>query len=151
LLPLASLGEIVGYRRILTAGLTLFALASLACAFSTDLLVLSIARALQGLGAAGMMSVSPALVRFTHPQQMLGRAISINALTVATSAALGPTMASAVLAVASWPWLFGINVPIGAAALLIGIRTLPQTISSPRKLNYAGAVLNAATFILLVC
>src|SRR5262249_53698304 len=100
---------------------------------------------------AGMMSVSPALVRFTYPQQMLGRAISINALTVATSAALGPTMASAVLAVASWPWLFGINVPVGAAALLIGMRTLPRTASLPRRLNQPGGSLNAGTVILLVC
>src|SRR5579862_8067196 len=72
ILPLASLGEIVGYRRILQVGLVVFTLASLACAFSTTLPMLSIARAVQGLGASGMMSVSPALVRFTYPQGELG-------------------------------------------------------------------------------
>ena len=150
ILPLASLGEIVGYRRICQVGLVIFTLASLACTFSTSLPMLGICRGIQGLGASGMMSVSPALVRFIYPQRMLGRAIAINALTVATSAALGPTVASAVLATASWPWLFGINVPIGIINLLMGLKSLPKTAKSPRRLNYAGAALNAATFILLV-
>src|SRR3984885_12738391 len=67
ILPLASLGEIVGYRRISQAGLGVFTLASIACAFSNSLLTLSIARVIQGLGAAGIMSVNSALVRFTYP------------------------------------------------------------------------------------
>src|SRR5882724_7129843 len=66
LIPLASLGEIVGYRRVSQAGLILFTVASLGCAFAHTLLGLTIARAIQGLGAAGMMSVNPALVRFTY-------------------------------------------------------------------------------------
>src|SRR3984885_11552847 len=80
LLPLASLGEIVGYRRVSQAGLVVFTLASIGCAFSTSLLTLSIARVIQGLGAAGIMSVNSALVRFTYPQRLLGTAIGINAL-----------------------------------------------------------------------
>jgi len=150
ILPLASLGEIVGYRRISQTGLLVFTLASLGCAFSTSFLALSIARVIQGLGAAGIMSVGPALVRFTYPQRWLGRAIGINALTVAISAAIGPTIAAAVLAVASWPWLFGINVPLGLVTFVIALRALPETTRSPRRLNYVGAVLNAGTFVLLV-
>jgi DHA2 family multidrug resistance protein-like MFS transporter len=150
ILPLASLGEIVGYRRISQAGLMVFTLASLGCAFSTSLLTLSIARVIQGLGAAGIMSVNAALVRFTYPQRLLGRAIGINAFAVATSAAIGPTIASAVLAIAPWPWLFGINGPIGLATFIIALRALPETPRSQRPLNYAGALLNAATFALLV-
>lgn len=149
-LPLASLGEIIGYRRVSQAGLLVFTLASLGCALSNSLLTLSIARVIQGLGAAGIMSVNAALVRFTYPQAMLGRAIGINALAVATSAAMGPTIASAVLAVAPWPWLFGINVPLGIAAQLIAGRALPETDRAPRPLNYVGAALNVGTFALLV-
>ena len=149
MLPLASLGEIVGYRRVSQAGLMLFTLASLACAFSTSLLTLSAARVLQGLGAAGIMSVNPALVRFIYPQGLLGRAIGINALAVAVSAAIGPTIASAVLAIASWPWLFAINGPIGLVTFAIAVRVLPETGSSQRPLNYVGALLNAASFALL--
>src|SRR5213082_465116 len=66
LLPLSSLGEVVGYRRVSQAGLAVFTLASLACAWAPTLLVLSIARLVQGLGAAGIVSVSGALVREAH-------------------------------------------------------------------------------------
>jgi MFS transporter, DHA2 family, multidrug resistance protein len=150
ILPLASLGEIVGYRRISQAGLLVFTLASVGCAFSTSLLTLSIARVIQGLGAAGIMSVNPALVRFIYPHRLLGRAIGINALAVSFSAAIGPTVAAAVLAVAPWPWLFGINGPLGLVAFLIAVKALPETGKSQRRLNYVGAVLNATTFVCLV-
>ena len=150
ILPLASLGEIVGYRRISQFGMAVFTVASIGCAFSSSLLTLSIARVIQGLGAAGIMSVNAALVRFTYPQKMLGRAIGINAFAVAVSAAVGPTVASAVLAIAPWPWLFGINGPIGVLALVIAIKALPESPRVARPLNYVGAALNAGTFILLV-
>src|SRR6266436_6133530 len=150
LLPLASLGEVVGYRRVSQTGLAVFTLASLACACAPTLLTLSIARVIQGLGAAGIMSVSAALVRFTYPQRDLGRALGINAFVVATCAALGPTIASAVLAVAQWRWLFGINVPLGVITILIAIRALPETERLPRPLNYAGAALYAGTLGLLL-
>jgi DHA2 family multidrug resistance protein-like MFS transporter len=150
LLPLASLGEAVGYRRISQAGLVVFTLASLACAFAPSLAVLSVARVVQGLGAAGIMSVNAALVRFTYPQRMLGRAIGINAFVVATSAAIGPTVASAVLAVAQWRWLFAINVPIGVVAIGIAMLALPETERTPRRLSHTGTALNAAALVLLV-
>lgn len=149
LLPLASLGEIVGYRRVFQSGLVVFTLASLGCALSHSLLSLSIARVIQGFGAAGIMSTNAAMVRFTYPQKMLGRAIGINAFAVATSAAIGPTVASAVLAVAPWPWLFGINGPIGLITVLIAVRSQPESPKVDRPLNYVGAALNAGTFILL--
>src|SRR6201995_748161 len=85
LLPLASLGEIVGYRRIYLAGLALFTIASLACALSHSLIGLTTARVIQGFGAAGIMSVNSALVRFVYPHKILGRGIGINALVVAVS------------------------------------------------------------------
>ena len=75
LLPLASLGEIIGYRRVYIAGLLLFTLASLFCALAHTLTLLTIARILQGFGAAGIMSVNLALVRHIYPRAMLGRGI----------------------------------------------------------------------------
>ena len=150
LLPLASLGEVVGYRRIAQSGLVVFTLASLACACAPSLLTLSIARVIQGLGAAGIMSVSPALVRFTYPQRHLGRALGLTAFVVASSAALGPTIASAVLAVAHWRWLFGINVPLGVLTLGVALYALPDNERVRRPLNLLGAALYAATFGLLL-
>lgn len=151
LLPLASLGEIVGYRRVSQCGLAVFTIASLACALAPSLTTLSIARVVQGLGAAGIMSVNSALVRFTYPHRQLGRAIGINAFAVAVAAAAGPTIASAILAIAHWRWLFAVNVPLGALTFAIALRALPETDRSPRKLNYVGALLQAGTFALLIC
>lgn len=150
LLPLAALGETIGYRRVSQTGLAVFTLASLGCAFAPSLLTLSVARVVQGFGAAGIMSVSGALVRFTYPHRHLGRAMGINAFVVATSAALGPTIASAVLAVAHWRWLFGINVPLGVITILIAIYALPDNERSHRRFNTAGAALYAGTLGLLL-
>jgi len=83
LLPLSSLGDIMGYRRVYLAGLILFTIASLGCAFSTSLPLLALARVIQGFGAAGIMSVNTALLRFIYPQALLGRGIGINAMVVA--------------------------------------------------------------------
>ena len=146
LLPLASLGEIVGYRRVSQAGILVFTVASLGCALAPTLALLSIARVIQGFGAAGIMSVNAALVRFTYPQASLGRAMGINAFVIATAAAVGPTIASAVLAVAHWRWLFGINIPIGIVATVIALRAMPNSDRVRRPLNFVGAALSAVTF-----
>ncbi|HUA88348.1 MAG TPA: MFS transporter [Steroidobacteraceae bacterium] len=146
LLPLASLGEIVGYRRVSEAGVAVFTLASIACAFAPSLLALSIARVVQGIGAAGIMSCNAALLRFTYPHRQLGRAIGINAFVVATSFAIGPTLASAVLAVAHWRWLFGINVPLGLVTLAIGLRAWPDAGRARHALNLVGSLLYAGAF-----
>ena len=80
LLPLAALGDKLGYRRIYIPGLALFTLGSLGCAMAHSLEGLIVARVFQGLGAAGIMSMNAALVRATYPADMLGRGIGYNAL-----------------------------------------------------------------------
>jgi len=146
LLPLASLGEIVGYRRVYLAGLLLFTLASLFCTLSHTLLLLTVARIVQGFGAAGIMSVNAALVRFIYPREQLGRGIGINAMVVATSAAVGPTVAAGILAVATWPYLFAVNLPIGLAAFALGLRYLPHAPRASHMFDWQSAGLSAITF-----
>ena len=150
LLPLSSLGDRIGYRNIYIPGLVIFTLASLFCAMATSLPMLTLARVIQGVGAAGIMSVSPALLRFIYPQRLLGRGLGINALVVALAAAAGPTIASAILAFAPWPWLFAVNLPIGIAALVFAIPSLPATKNSTHKFDVISALLSAATFGLLI-
>jgi DHA2 family multidrug resistance protein-like MFS transporter len=145
LLPFASLGEIVGYRRLYWAGLAGFTLASLGCALAHTLVLLTIARVLQGVGAAAVLSINGALVRFTWPRAMLGRGIGINAVVVALSAALGPTVAAAILSVATWPWLFAVNVPVGCIAL-VAARALPRVPGARRRFDAVSALLNAVFF-----
>ena len=150
LLPLSSFGDIVGYRRVYLGGLALFTIASLACAFSQTLLELSLSRVIQGFGAAGIMSVNIALVRFVYPHRLLGRGIGINAMVVAVAAALGPTIAAGILSVGNWPWLFAINVPLGLAALAIGMRYLPRIPRAVHGFDIPSAILSALTFGALI-
>jgi DHA2 family multidrug resistance protein-like MFS transporter len=150
LLALSSLGDIKGYRRIYLGGLALFTLASLLCALSTTMPMLVAARALQGFGAAGVMSVNLALIRFIVPSRILGRSMGITALTVATSSALGPTIASGILSVATWPWLFLVNLPLGVIALTVGLRTLPRTPRSGAPFDFGSAALSALTIGLFI-
>ncbi len=150
LLPLSSLGEIYGYRRIYQAGLTLFTLASLACSLSSSLPTLIVARMLQGLGAAGIMSVNSALIRFIYPRRWLGRGVGLNATVGSIASALGPSVASVILAVAPWPWLFAINVPLGLLGAVIALRTLPMTPLSGSRFDFPSAALQAVAFGLLL-
>src|SRR3954453_10145162 len=81
---------------------------------------------------------------------MLGRGLGNNALVVAISSAAGPTIAAAILSVGPWPWLFLVNLPIGAVALIIGARALPETPRVARRFDWLSAALNAFTFALLI-
>ena len=146
LLPLASLGERVGYRRVFQVGLLIFTVGSLACALSYSLTALILARILQGIGAAGLMAVNGALVRFTYPQASLGRGVGLNALIVSISAAIGPTIAAAILAVGTWEWLFAVNVPIGVVTLVMATRALPPSDLSGRSFDWISSALNALVF-----
>ena len=152
LLSLASLGDIIGYRKVYLTGLLVFSITSLGCAMSDSLWTLTLARVLQGFGAAAVMSVNVALVRLIYPQRYLGRGMGINALIVAVSAAAGPSVAAAILSVSSWPWLFAVNVPIGIAAFICGMKFLPQNPPKVGKPKFDGysALLNALTFGLLI-
>ena len=150
LLPLAALGEIVGHHRIYLAGLLLFTLASLACACAWSLPSLLVARVLQGLGASGIMAVNTALVRYVYPGRLLGRGFGHNAMVVATAFTLGPTIASGILALGPWPWLFAVNIPFGLVAILIGLKTLPRTPRATHAFDFPGALLAAGCLGLLM-
>lgn len=150
LLPLAALGDILGYRRIYIVGLALFTVASLVCAASWSLPTLAVARVFQGFGASGIMSVNTALIRFVYPANRLGRGLGFNALVVAVSFAIGPTVASGILSFASWQWLFAVNVPLGLLGLGIAFSALPHSDRASHRFDYLSAILNAGTFGLLI-
>jgi DHA2 family multidrug resistance protein-like MFS transporter len=150
LLPLAALGEVVGHRRIYLAGLLLFTLASLACACAWSLPSLLAARIVQGLGASGILGVNTALVRLVYPGRLEGRGFGYNALVVATAFTLGPTIASGILAVGPWSWLFAVNVPFGLVAILIGFRTVPRIAPARHAFDVPGALLAAACLGLFI-
>ncbi|MBD7612633.1 MFS transporter [Klebsiella pneumoniae] len=145
LLPLSFLGDMVGYRRIYKIGLVVFIFTSLACALSRSLEMLTFARVAQGLGGA-------ALIRLIYPQRFLGRGMGINSFVVAVSSAAGPTIAAAILSLASWQWLFLINVPLGIVAFVLAMRFLPPNSARSKIIRFdlPSAIMNALTFGLLI-
>lgn len=150
LLPAATLGESWGLKRVYGCGLSLFTLASLACALSPTLPILVLSRLLQGVGGACMAALGGALVRAIYPRAQLGRGFAGIALAVALSAALGPTLAALILSVAHWPWLFLVNVPLGLVAVPLFLSVAPKARRRPRPFDRWGALLNAAAFGLVV-
>jgi DHA2 family multidrug resistance protein-like MFS transporter len=149
LLPAAGLGDRFGYRTMCRAGVIIFTLASAACAFSTTLQQLVAARAVQGVGAACVMTTTNALMRVAYGPGRLGRAMGMHAMTVAVSSAMGPTLAAVVLWVAPWPALFLINLPAGALALWAS-SGLPKGRQQAYPFDFLAAGLCAGLFALLV-
>ena len=146
LLPLASLGDRLGYKRVYFSGLVVFTLASAVCAQAHTLTMLAAGRMLQGLGAAGAMSVNIALIRFIFPRSQLGAGIGAMALVVASGSVAGPSIASAILTLGPWPWLFLINLPLGLLACVLTWRFLPATPVTGRAIEPWSLLLNALTF-----
>ncbi len=151
LLPLAMLGDLIGYRKVYLTGVTLFTLASVACAMSRSLPMLAAARAVQGMGAAGLFGVNSALVRVIYPRRLLGQGVALNSMVVAIASVAGPSVSAAILSAASWPWLFAVNLPLGAMVVFVGWRTLPRnpTPHAGMRLPWLDVALNAAMFGML--
>lgn len=155
LLALAALGERIGYRRVYLAGLLLFACASVGCACASTLPALVAARVAQGFGAAALCSINTTLIRLIYPRAQLGRGMGINATAVALSSVAGPSVAAAILAVAPWPWLFAVNVPICLVAFTLSRRFLPDNPATTadaerRRPDGRDILLNALTFGLMM-
>jgi DHA2 family multidrug resistance protein-like MFS transporter len=150
LLPVAALGETIGYKRVYVAGMALFTAASLGCALAWSLPALIVARLFQGLGAAALMGVNSALIRAVYPSRLHGRGFGNNALVVAIGFALGPSLASVILATSSWEWLFGINVIPGILGWFLARRALPETGRASHKVDAVASLYNVAAFGLAV-
>ena len=145
LLPCAALGESLGHRRVFVGGVVVFTAASLLCALSPSLPWLIGARFLQGIGGAAVMSLAATLMRFSFPHSRLGSVVGWNAMTIALAAAVGPTIGAAIISIATWPWLFAVNLPVGVIVLLAG-RALPNPAGTRRKLDLVSVLLNGLAF-----
>jgi len=148
--PLSSLADIIGYKRIYQTGLAIFTVASIGCSLPHSLTTLILARVVQGIGAACIWSVSAAVMRYTYPRALLGRGIGIGSMVVFISAAAGPSIASGILAIATWHWLFAINIPFGLLSLSLSERYLAPAEGTRHRWDLWSAVLNAITVTLLV-
>lgn len=152
LLSFSSLGEIYGYRKIFLSGIAMFIVTSLICALSHSFWTLTIARIFQGFSASTITSVNTAQLRTIYPRKQIGKGNGDQCHgSEALSAAAEPSVASGILSVASWHWLFAINVPLGLVALTLGLKYLPRKEErSNRKFDKLSAIANAITFGLLI-
>ncbi len=152
LLPLSALillggaaGDRYGRKRLLIAGVTLFALSSLACALAWNLSALFVARFIQGVSAAMLMPNSLAILGQSFSGEAKGRAIGIWAAVGAAAAAIGPVLGGWLIDVSSWRLIFLINLPLAAAAIaLTAVSVEPDHSGNSTPLDLMGGLLATA-------
>ena len=151
LLTFGSLADLIGRRLVFVLGLVVFSLASLWCGLSTSPLELNIARGVQGVGAAGMFACSVALIANAFPPQERGTAFGIFGGVIGGAVAVGPLVGGAITQGIGWEWVFFVNVPIGAFAIVASLMRLDES-RDPRSghLDLAGfATFTSALFLLV--
>lgn len=149
IVSVGRLGDLVGRRRLLLAGLLLFSVASALCGVAPSLWLLIAARAAQGLGAAVMMALAMALVGDMVPKEKTGRAMGLLGTMSAVGTAMGPTLGGVLIAGFGWRAIFLVAVPLGLLTFALAMRFLPVTPSRSSgeraRLDVVGTLLLAMT------
>ncbi len=143
LIPL--FGRIADHGRlqeIFCLGFVVFTAGSVACGFSSDLIVLIVSRAVQGIGASMIAVTAPLLIVHLMPKRHWGMGMGLTATAGAVALVFGPVLGGVLTEYLSWHWCFFINIPVGIAAVILGLRIIPKAVRQPRiKFDIAGAVL----------
>jgi EmrB/QacA subfamily drug resistance transporter len=152
LLPFGRLGEVLTFKRVYLVGFAIFTLASVCCGAAPNAAGLVAFRVVQGVGAAMLMAMGPAIVAHTFHDRERGRALGLNAISVSIGLSLGPALGGILTQVASWRAIFLINAPIGLLAILWAARVLPaETRGKDESFDVKGAALSGvALFALLL-
>ena len=150
LLTAAAIGDRLGRRRVFLAGIALFTLASAACALASEPWMLIGARAIQGIGAAAVMPLSLTLLAGAVPEKLRSAAIGIWGGISGLGIAVGPVVGGAVVDGLNWQWIFWLNVPIGAIAVVLAARVLTESRGAAKRLDLAGLVLATAGVLSVV-
>ncbi|WP_308217650.1 MFS transporter [Paenalcaligenes niemegkensis] len=145
LLPLSAVADRVGLRRLFVLGTVVFLVASLGAAYAQSFTTLLCARIAQGLGSSMLMCLFGGLVRNIYPAKRLAMGLSLNAMVVAMTAVMGPSIGAFILSVASWRWIFLITVPLCALTWL-GIRYLPEAPRTRKAFDWIACLLSAPVF-----
>ena len=149
IVSVGKLGDIIGRRRLLLAGIALFTAASVLCGVAPTLGLLIAARAAQGLGAAIMMALTMAFVAETVPKENTGRAMGLLGAMSAVGTALGPSLGGMLIAGFDWRAIFLVNVPLGMVTLSLAWRHLPvdriATAGARGRFDPIGTLLLAVT------
>ena len=142
LLTIGRLSDRFGQRSLWLAGLVVFTVGSALCGASPTLGFLIGARVLQGVGGALLMAISPAMLTAAFPAEERGRALGLNATIVALGISAGPTLGGVITELASWRWIFYVNLPIGIAGVIASRIVLrPEPHARPARFDVPGAIL----------
>ena len=137
-----SLGDLFGRRLIFLTGVTIFALASAGCGFSSNIHQLIIARSIQGVGAALLVPGSLAIISTSFDEKSRGPAIGTWSGFTAITTAVGPVLGGWLVQHASWRWAFFINLPLAAAVIVISVWWIPESRSAiASRIDWLGAFL----------
>jgi EmrB/QacA subfamily drug resistance transporter len=149
IVSVGRLGDLVGRRRLMLAGLFLFTAASVLCGAAPALWVLVTARAVQGLGAAVMMALTMAFVGETIPREKTGSAMGLLGTMSAVGTALGPSLGGVLIAGLGWRAIFLINLPLGLLTFFLAWRYLPSDCQVSKanrpRFDHLGTLLLALT------
>ena len=141
---MGRLSDIIGRKPLWMSGLAIFSLSSASCGAAPSLLFLVISRALQGVGGAMVMSVSPAMITDAFSFRERGKAMGLIGAVVAVGTCAGPTLGGIITQTLSWRWIFYINVPFGIIGILATLRLIsaPTSLAAVRnRFDHAGAAL----------
>ena len=151
LLPFGRLGDIIGYKRVYLTGFTLFAAASALCGSSNSVWMLVGFRALQGIGAAMLQAMGPAIVTNTFGARERGTALGLNSVSVSIGLSIGPALGGLLTEFGSWRWIFYVNVPVGAFAILWAWRILGNERGAARQtFDFPGAIFSSGGLFALL-
>ena len=151
MLTAGALSDRLGHRAVFVAGLAIFTVASLLCGLAGDPFLLHLARGLQGVGGAAMFSTSLALIAIAFTGRERGMALGIWGATIGGAVAVGPLVGGLLTDSAGWEWIFFVNLPIGAAAIAVTLRTVSESRApGARGIDLPGLVTFSASLFLLV-
>jgi EmrB/QacA subfamily drug resistance transporter len=151
LLVSGSVADIIGRRRVFVTGLVLFSAASLACGLATTPTMLTLARAVQGIGGAMLFATSLALLAHAFTGRERATAFGVWGATIGGAVAIGPLVGGALTDSLGWEWIFFVNVPIGIAAAFFTLAKVDESKDpSTRAVDWLGAVVFSGALFMLV-
>jgi EmrB/QacA subfamily drug resistance transporter len=151
LLPFGRLGEVLSFRRVYLAGFAIFTAASVLCGAAPGPGALVASRAIQGIGAAMIMAMGPAIIARTFGQGERGKALGLNAVSVAIGLSLGPALGGLLTEFGTWRAIFFVNLPVGIFAIAWAARILPaEPAGRHQSFDILGAALWASGLFALL-
>ena len=151
LITAGRLGDLLGQRRMFFAGVVVFTLASAACGLSPGAGWLVAFRAVQGLGAAMLMPQTLAILTMVFPPERRGAAFGVWGAVAGVATIAGPTLGGLLVTTFDWRYIFFINIPVGAAVLILTVVLVPDLRTGQRHYFDIGGVLLASGALLAIC